>query len=460
MTRTETGRILAVRGSVVDVEFHGPLPHLLEALRVSNNGSGSLMLEVENLLGPRTVRAIALGQTEGLARGQQVQRTGAPVLVPVGRPTLGRMFDALGEPLDGGKSPSRVERWSIHRTGPELADQWFTPTLLETGIKVIDLLAPVFRSAKAGIVGGAGVGKTMVLQELIRTMGGRPDQVVVFAGVGERTREGNDLWLEMRENGRLSHSILVFGPMSNAPGIRFRTVLSALTMAEYFRDVEHRSVLFMIDSVSRYIQAGGEVSGLLGRLPSEMGYQPTLASDVASIETRAASLRTAAFTSVQALYVPADDLTDPAVTQAFPHFDSTIVLDRERAAKGMYPAVDPLASSSRLLDPDLVGERHHRVAEQVRQTLERHRELQTVITMLGQEELSPEDRLKVARARRLERFLTQPFVVAESLTNRPGRHVPLEDTLAGCEAILAGQWDRAREQQLHMIGALSETGSA
>jgi F-type H+-transporting ATPase subunit beta len=449
------GQVTAVRGSVVEVEFPGALPALNEALCLYD-GERSLVLEVARHLGPHTVLAIALGRTEGLSRGLAVQGTGAPVQVPVGPQTLGRLFDVLGRPLDGGPEPVDAERWPIHRPAPSLTGQRHALECLETGIKVIDLLAPLARGGKAGLVGGAGVGKTILLQELIRTMNHDHGGVAVFAGVGERTREGNDLWLEMQETGVLDHSILVFGQMSDPPGSRFRVALAALAMAEYFRDVERTQVLFLVDNVFRYVQAGSEVSGLLGRLPSQMGYQPTLAEDLAALEERIASVAGAAITSVQAVYVPADDLTDPAVAQTFAHLDASIVLSRGLAARGLYPAIDPLASTSRLLDPVRVGERHYRVALRVKETIERYRQLEDIIAMLGLEELSAEDQRTVRRARRLERFLTQPLLVTEAFTGHKGRHVRRAKTIDGCEAILAGDHDSRDEGSLYLIGAIEE----
>jgi F-type H+-transporting ATPase subunit beta len=450
------GRIASIHGSVINVEFPGGLPGLHEALLVTNGGQ-TLVLEVEQILGPETVRAIALGNTDGLARGLSVESTAQGIRVPVGPANLGRVFNVLGEPLDGLPAPQAPEYWPIHRHSPAFDGRRQTPTFLETGIKVIDLLAPVGRSGIAGIIGGAGVGKTMLLQELMRTARHQAGRVVVFAGVGERTREANDLWLEMRESGALANSILVLGQMSEPPGTRFRAALTALTMAEFFRDREHREVTLLVDNVARYLQAGCEVSGLLGRLPAQMGYQPTLAYDLGILESRIAATAGAAITSVQAIYVPADDLTDPAVAQTFVHLDSCILLSRERAAHGLYPAVDPLASSSRLLDPAHVGERHCQVALRVKQTIERYRAVKDIISMMGLEELRPEDRQTVCRARRLERFLTQPLFVSETFTGQPGCYVPVEQTLAGCEAILAGEFDGVDERRLHMIGAVNET---
>jgi len=375
------------------------------------------------------------------------------------------VFNVLGEPLDHLPPPLTTERRPIHIPAPKFDLQPLPLTLLETGIKVIDLLAPVGRPGAVGIIGGAGIGKTILLQELIRTMshkysgtetGSEERGVIVFAGVGERSREANDLWLEMRESGALANSIMVLGPMSDPPGNRFRVALTALTMAEFFRDVEQKEVLFLIDSISRYLQAGCEVSALLGQLPSEMGYQPTLGYDLAMLETRLAATAWPGITSVQAVYVPADDLTDPAVAQTFVHLDAVILLSRDRAARGVYPAVDLLASSSRLLNPGLVGERHYRIATHVKQTIERYRELEDIIMMLGMEELQREDQQAVRRARRLESFLTQPLFVTASFTGRAGRHVSLERTLAGCEAILAGEFDALDEHRLYMIGSTDE----
>lgn len=451
------GLVLAIRGPVVDVAFPtGELPGVYEALRVAD-GQRAVILEVQQLLGPKKVRTVALGHTDGLARGLAVERTGRPVHVPVGPATLGRMFNMLGEPLDGQGPPAACERWPIHGFVPSLPTDLRQPIrFLETGIKAIDLVAPVARAGTAGIIGGAGVGKTILLQELMRIMSRKHGGVVVFAGVGERTREGNDLWLEMSQSGVLANSILVFGQMSEPPGTRFRAALTALTMAEFFRDVQDKEVLFLLDSLSRYLQAGGEVSGLMGRLPAEMGYQPTLPSELGVLEARIAATAWMCMTSVQAIYVPADDLTDPSVAQAFVHLDASILLSRDRAARALYPAVDPVASTSRLLDPAHVGERHYQVAMQVKQTIERYRQLEDIIVMLGTEELRLEDRDVVRRARRLERFLTQPLFVTESFTGQPGRHVPLEDTLSGCEAILGGQFDAVDERRLYMIGTAAE----
>ena len=457
-TLENAGRIVAVRGSVVEVQFADMLPGLNEAVRVTS-GDRRLILEVAYHVDSHTVRAIAMGHTEGLARGMAVERTGFPIKVPVGPETLGRLFDALGKPLDGMAAPCHSEQWPIHRPAPTLEAQRRSLDFFETGIKVIDLLAPLARGGKAGLIGGAGVGKTILLQELIRTTTQDHGGVAVFAGIGERTREGNDLWLEMKETGSLDRAILVFAQMNDAPGKRFRVGLTALTMAEYFRDVEAREVMFLVDNVFRYVQAGSETSGLLGRLPSEMGYQPTLADDLAVLEERITSVPGAAITSVQAVYVPADDITDPAVAQTFSHLDSSIVLSRNLAAQGLYPAIDALASTSRLLDSVHLGERHYELALQVTETIERYRELEDIISMLGIEELSAEDQRTVRRARRLERFLTQPLFVTEAFTSHPGRRVPLEKTLQGCEAILAGDFDGHDESVLYMIGSIDEVAT-
>jgi F-type H+-transporting ATPase subunit beta len=430
------------------------LPAVYEALNLRTDGR-EVLLEVSHHVSPTGVRAIVLGHPEGLARGMIVGRTGGPVRVPVGPNTLGRLFNVLGDPLDGLPAPV-AQRMPIHCSAPPLTAQRRKVEFLQTGIKVIDLLAPLARGGKAGLIGGAGVGKTVLLQELIRTVSDRRDGVAVFAGVGERTREGNDLWLEMQQTGVIGRTILVFGQMNEAPGCRYRVALSALTMAEYFRDTEHRDVMFLVDNVFRYVQAGAEVSGLLGRLPSEVGYQPTLADDLAALEERVAAAGGAAITSVQAVYVPADDLTDPAVAHTFAHLDASIVLARSMAARGLYPAVDPLASTSRLLDPAHLGDRHYQVALRVRETIARYRALEDIIAMLGTEELSADDQQVVKRARRLERFLTQPMFVTETFTGLKGRHVPLQDTIAGCEMILDGKFDATDEVKLYMIGSIAE----
>jgi F-type H+/Na+-transporting ATPase subunit beta len=450
------GRITAVRGSVIEVEFAGKIPGIDEALIVKHKDR-TLVLEVAHHLDQHNLRSIAMGYTEGLARGMTVEPTGKPITVPVGPETLGRMFNALGEPLDGKDDLRQSQHWPIHRPPPSLAAQSGGLEFLETGLKAIDLLAPLSRGGKAGLIGGAGVGKTVLLQELIRTMNRTRRGIAVFAGIGERTREGNDLWLDMKETGVLDDSILVFGQMDMAPGIRFRVGLTALTMAEYFRDVARKEVMFLVDNIFRYVQAGSEVSGLLGRLPSEVGYQPTLADEMAALEERiATSASGAAITSIQAVYVPADDLTDPAVAQTFVHLDASIVLTRSLASQGLYPAIDPLASTSRLLDPVYLGEKHYEIALRVRETIERYRELEDIVAMLGLEELSTEDQRVVRRARRLQRYLTQPMFVTEVFTGHPGKHVPLEKTIEGCDAILSGACDDLDEARLYMIGSFEE----
>lgn len=454
----QTGRVTAVRGAVVEVVFSDGLPAINEALRVAID-QHEIVLEVVLHLDPNTVRSLAMSSVAGLARGATVRRTGRPIMVPVGQQTLGRLFDVLGDPLDERPAPVTAERWPIHRAAPPLTHQHHGAEFLETGMKIVDLLAPMARGGKAGVIGGAGVGKTVLLEELIRTTVSRHGGVCVFAGVGERTREGNDLWLEMGQTGVLEHSVLLFGQMNAPPGARFRVGLSAITMAEYFRDHEKTEVMFLIDNVFRYIQAGSEVSGLLGRLPSAVGYQPTLAEDMATLQERIASVDGTAITSVQAVYVPADDLSDPAVVQTFAHLDATIVLSRAAAAEGLYPAVNPLASTSKLLDPVHVGAKHYEVALRVREVIARYRDLQDIIAMLGLEELSLEDQSAVKRARRLLRFLTQPFFVTETFTGHPGRSVPIEQTIAGCEAILQGAFDSVDEASLYMIGSIAEVAA-
>jgi F-type H+-transporting ATPase subunit beta len=449
------GVITAVRGSVVEIRFaSGVLPAVYEALQTT--ASPALLLEVSQHVDPRTVRAVAMSHTEGLGRGMAVRSLGCPIMVPVGDETLGRIFNVVGQPLDGLPPLDAAQQWPIHRAAPLLMTQRRSVEFIPTGIKIIDLLAPLARGGKAGLVGGAGVGKTILLQELIRTMNQKHGGSAVFAGVGERTREGNDLWLEMQATGVLKDVVLVFGQMNDAPGSRFRAAFTALTMAEYFRDVKKRQVLFLIDNVFRYVQAGAEVSGLLGRLPSEVGYQPTLADDLAALEERISSVEGAAITSVQAVYVPADDLNDPAVAQTFAHLDAAIVLSRRLAALGLYPAIDPLTSSSRLLDPIHVGRRHYDVALRVRETIQRYQEMEDIISLLGMEELSAEDQEVVRRARRLQRFLTQPLFVTEAFTGIRGRCVAPEQTIEGCEKILAGDFDAVDESRLFMIGAVEE----
>jgi F-type H+-transporting ATPase subunit beta len=450
------GTVVSVRGSVIDVRFgEGSLPAINEAIEVG--GSVALTAEVQAHLDEQTVRAVAMQSTEGLSRGVPVRATGGPISVPVGEAMLGRLVDVLGAPRDGGPPiPAKTTRWPIHRAPPPLAQQSGARALLETGIKVIDLLAPLARGGKAGLFGGAGVGKTVLVTELIRAMVETYSGISVFAGVGERSREGHEMLLEMRRSGILDRTVLVYGQMNEPPGARWRVGLSALTIAEYFRDEKKRDVLLLMDNVFRFVQAGGEISGLLGRLPSRVGYQPTLATEVADLEERIASVPGAAVSAIQAVYVPADDFTDPAVTALFNHFDGSVVLSRAMAAQAMYPAIDPLRSGSVLLDPNVVGEDHYRLAEEVRATIARYRDLQDIIALLGMDELSPGDRRTVTRARRLQRFLTQPFRVTEAFTGKPGRTVPIAKTIEGCRAILDGAADKWAESSLYMVGDLDE----
>lgn len=452
------GRVLAVLRAVVDVQFDsGELPKINDALVVQWDRPEILMVEVQAHLDTSTVRGVALHPTAGLKRGTLVRSLGGPVSVPVGDILLGRLLDIVGQVRDDGPPlPAELPRAAIHRQAPPLGERKAASTIFETGIKVIDLLAPLPQGGKAAMFGGAGVGKTVVVMELIHAMVQSYQGISVFAGVGERSREGHELLNEMRSSGVLENSVLVYGQMNEPPGARWRVGLTALTIAEFFRDQKHQNVLLLIDNVFRLVQAGGEVSGLLGRLPSRVGYQPTLATEVAALHERIASVGSASITAIEAVYVPADDFTDPAVTAISSHLDSMIVLSRTMAAEGMYPAVDPLASSSILLDPTVVGEEHYRIAEQVMETIAHYRELQDIISLLGIEELSAKDRLAVRRARRLQRFLTQPFAVTEAFTGMPGRSVALPDTLKGCAAILAGESDSWPEDALYMVGVLDE----
>jgi F-type H+-transporting ATPase subunit beta len=453
-----SGRVIAVHGSVVDVRFPGgSLPAIDEAIAIEGDLGHPLIAEVRQHLDAATVRVVALEATAGLKRGAAAQVLGAPVHVPVGEPVLGRLLNALGEPADRGEPfPSDIERRPIHAPAPKLSAQRSVREIFHTGIKVIDLLAPLVKGGKAAMFGGAGVGKTVLIMELIRTTVERHSGISVFAGIGERSREGHELLLELKQSGVLKRTALVFGQMNEPPGARWRAGLTALAIAEHFRDVAHEDVLLLIDNVYRFVQAGGEVSGLLGRLPSRVGYQPTLASEIAELEERIASVAGAAITSIQAVYVPADDFTDPAVAEIFSHLDSSIVLSRDMASEGMYPAIDPLGSSSSLLDPRIVGEAHYRTAQEVRKAIAHYRELQEIIALLGIEELSAADRTVVKRARRLMRFLTQPFMVTVAFTGKPGRSVELDATLAGCRAILDGEADDWAEGSLYMVGDLEE----
>ena len=466
-TQGAKGKITQVIGPVVDVEFpHGKLPQILNALTCSNANiskeKNNLVLEVAQHLGESVVRAIAMDATEGLVRGAEVLDTGAPIKMPVGPATLGRILNVAGKPVDE-KGPVEAKlHWPIHRPAPLFVDQSTEVEIFETGIKVIDLLAPYRKGGKIGLFGGAGVGKTVLIQELINNVAKAHGGVSCFAGVGERTREGNDLFLEMQESKLetgepvLSKTALVFGQMNEPPGARARVALSALTAAEYFRDEEGQDVLLFIDNIFRFTQAGSEVSALLGRMPSAVGYQPTLGTEMGELQERITSTREGSITSVQAIYVPADDLTDPAPATAFTHLDATTVLSRSISEKGIYPAVDPLDSTSRILDPNFIGERHYRVARETQRILQRYKELQDIIAILGMDELSEEDKVLVGRARRIERFLSQPFHVAEQFTGLPGRYVKLEETIESFERVAAGEFDHLPEQAFYMKGGIQE----
>ena len=452
-----TGKIVQIIGPVVDVEFSKGVPAIHDALSVENKRAGSkLVLEVAGHLGGGVVRTVALGPSDGLQRGLVVQDTGGPISVPVGKETLGRMFNLLGEPIDGMPAVSGAERMPIHRKAPSFDEQSTKVEIFETGIKVIDLIAPFIKGGKVGLFGGAGVGKTVLLQELIRNVATVHKGYSVFAGVGERTREGNDLYNEMKESGVLKQTALVFGQMNEVPGARLRVALSALTMAEYFRDKSGSDVLLFIDNIFRFTQAGSEVSALLGRMPSAVGYQPTLASEMGELQERITSTKDGSITSVQAIYVPADDITDPAPATTFSHLDSTIVLSRALTELGIYPAVDPLASSSGALTPAIVGEEHYKVSRDIQRILQRYKDLQDIIAILGIEELSDEDKQLVERARKIQRFLSQPFMVAESFTGRPGKYVSRQETVRGFKEIVEGKYDDIPEQNFYLIGGIDE----
>lgn len=449
------GKITQIIGVVVDVEFiDGDLPAIFNALEVKLNDK-ILILEVQQHLPGNIVRTVAMGTTDGLARNIEVHDTGAPISVPVGKDTLGRMFNVLGEPIDNKPAPKTGNKLPIHREAPEFKDQSTKTEILETGIKVIDLIAPITKGGKVGLFGGAGVGKTVVITELIRNIAREHGGYSVFAGVGERTREGNDLYFEMKESGVLDKTSLVFGQMNEPPGARARIGLTGLTIAESFRD-EGRDILLFIDNIFRFTQAGSEVSALLGRIPSAVGYQPTLATEMGALQERITSTNKGSITSVQAIYVPADDLTDPAPATAFAHLDSTIVLERALTELGIYPAVDPLASTSGILDPNIIGEEHYNVARGVQMVLQRYKDLQDIIAILGMEELSDEDKVTVARARRIQRFLSQPFFVAEGFTGTKGQYVTLKDTVAGFKEILDGKHDDKPEQAFYMKGSIDQ----
>ena len=449
------GKIVQVIGPVVDVQFDGTLPKIKDALEVNNNGKKAVM-EVAQHIGNNVVRCIMLAASEGLYKDMQVEATGGSIKVPIGEKTLGRLFNVVGETIDDLESLDNEEHWSIHRKPPTFEEQSSKVEILETGIKVIDLLTPYQKGGKIGLFGGAGVGKTVLIQELITNVATQHGGYSIFTGVGERSREGNDLWNEMKESGVINKTALVFGQMNEPPGARMRVAETGLTMAEYFRDKEHQDVLLFIDNIFRFIQAGSEVSALLGRMPSAVGYQPTLATDVGELQERITSTKNGSITSVQAVYVPADDLTDPAPATTFAHLDATTVLSRKIVEKGIYPAVDPLESNSRILEADVVGEEHYEVARRVQEYLQKYKELQDIIAILGMEELSDEDKLAVYRARKLEKFLSQPFHVAETFTGLKGVYVPLKESIRGFKAIIDGEVDDLPEQAFFNVGTIDD----
>lgn len=452
----EQGKIVQVLGPVVDVEFEsGKLPMIRDALEVNLEGK-RLVMEVSCHIGNNVVRCILLASSEGLAKGMEVTATGSCIKVPVGEKTLGRMFNVLGDPIDHAGPVDSEEKWEIHRKPPTFEDQSPVVEILETGIKVIDLLAPYAKGGKIGLFGGAGVGKTVLIQELIRNVATEHGGYSIFTGVGERSREGNDLWHEMTDSGVIKKTALVFGQMNEPPGARMRVAQTGLTMAEYFRDKENQDVLLFIDNIFRYVQAGSEVSALLGRMPSAVGYQPTLANEVGELQERITSTKNGSITSVQAVYVPADDLTDPAPANTFAHLDATTVLSRKIVEQGIYPAVDPLESTSRILEPDVVGEEHYTVARRVQELLQKYKELQDIIAILGMEELDENDKIAVYRARKIQKFLSQPFFVGEQFTSIPGRFVSLQDTIAGFKAILDGEMDEYPEAAFLMVGTIED----
>ncbi len=450
------GRVSQIQGAVVDCEFPtGDLPEIYDAIEVPREGGETLVLEVQKHLGDSAVRTVAMDSTDGLQRGMIVRVTGAPIRVPVGEVTLGRVFNVLGRPIDGGSPVEAQEYYPIHRPAPPFEDQSTHVEVFETGLKVIDLIAPFTKGGKIGVFGGAGVGKTVIIMELIRTIATVHKGNSVFAGVGERTREGTQLYREMLESGVMKDMVMVFGQMNEPPGVRLRVGLTALTMAEYFRD-QGRDVLVFIDNIFRFSMSGSEVSALLGRMPSAVGYQPTLATEMGELQERITSTRMGSITSMQAIYVPADDYSDPAPVATFTHLDATIALERSIVEKGIYPAVDPLASTSRILDPRIVGEDHYIVAREVQQVLQRYKDLQDIIAILGIEELSEEDKLVVSRARKIERFFSQPMFVAEQFTGQEGRYLPLRETVRGFREILDGKHDELPEQAFHMVGSIEE----
>lgn len=452
----ETGKIVQVLGPVVDVEFeNGKLPMIKDALEVIHEGK-RVVMEVASHMGNHIVRCIMLASSDGLVKGMEVTATGDCIKVPVGTQTLGRMFNVLGDVIDGGEAVMGDEKWKIHRTPPAFEDQSPVAEILETGIKVIDLLAPYAKGGKIGLFGGAGVGKTVLIQELIRNVATEHGGYSIFTGVGERSREGNDLWTEMKESGVIDKTALVFGQMNEPPGSRMRVAQTGLTMAEYFRDKENQDVLLFIDNIFRFVQAGSEISALLGRMPSAVGYQPTLANEVGELQERITSTRNGSITSVQAVYVPADDLTDPAPAITFAHLDATTVLSRKIVEQGIYPAVDPLESSSRILEPDIVGEEHYQTARKVQEILQKYKELQDIIAILGMEELEEDDKTAVYRARKIQKFLSQPFHVAENFTGMTGKFVSLSDTIRGFKAIVEGEMDEYPESAFLMVGTIEE----
>ena len=459
-TSASTGKIVEIKGVVIDAVFPGDLPEIYNALRIEVPGQDGrpaldLIAEVQQHLGNDRVRAVAMDSTDGVARGMDVEDTGAPISVPVGEVTLGRIFNVLGDVIDEREDVQAKERWPIHRDAPAFEDLSPTVEILETGIKVVDLLAPYVKGGKVGLFGGAGVGKTVLIQELIRNIAEEHSGLSVFSGVGERSREGNDLWLEMTESGVIEKTAMVFGQMNEPPGARLRVALSGLTMAEYFRE-QGQDVLLFIDNIFRFVQAGSEVSALLGRMPSAVGYQPTLATEMGQLQERITSTRQGSVTSVQAIYVPADDLTDPAPANTFAHLDSTTVLNRALTEQGLYPAVDPLDSFSRIMQPGVVSDEHYETATRVQQILQRYKDLQDIIAILGMDELSDEDKLVVQRARKVQRFLTQPFFVAEAFTGQSGKYVRLDDTIKGFKEIIEGRHDELPEGAFYMSGTIEE----
>ena len=456
MPEKHIGKVVQVMGPVLDIRFaDGELPELLNAIELQNNGK-PLIVEVAQHIGDNVVRCIAMAATDGLVRGAEAVDTGGPIKVPVGDACLGRVFNLLGEPVDEQPAPTGVEHWPIHRPAPAFDEQESSTELLETGIKVVDLICPYAKGGKIGLFGGAGVGKTVLIQELIYNIATAHNGYSVFTGVGERTREGNDLYGEMAESGVLSKTALVYGQMNEPPGARMRVALSGLTMAEYFRDVKHQDVLLFIDNIFRFTQAGSEVSALLGRMPSAVGYQPTLATEMGALQERITSTRKGSITSVQAVYVPADDLTDPAPATTFTHLDATTVLSRDIASQGIYPAVDPLDSTSRILAPEVVGQEHYQLARAVQQVLQRYKELQDIIAIMGMDELSEDDKITVNRARKVQRFLSQSFHVAEQFTGMPGQYVPLKETLRGFKMILNGECDSIPESCFLFAGTIDD----